>query len=176
MIDYAEASGTPDESGADATSAAAGSEPVLLVEDSAADIVLVQRAFRRSGAAAQLHVVRDGDAAVRYLTGADDFADRARHPMPRLVLLDLKLPRRSGLEVLQWLRGQPGLGRLPVVILTSSRESVDVGRAYDLGVNGYLLKPVAFDDLTRLARAIDLYWLQLNVGPELTTPRGGPAT
>ena len=174
MIDYAEASGMPDESGAGATSAVAGAEPVLLVEDSAADIALVQRAFRRGGVAAELHIVRDGDAAVRYLAGADGYADRARHPMPRLVLLDLKLPRRSGLEVLAWLREQPGLGRLPVVILTSSRESVDVGRAYDLGVNGYLLKPVAFDDLTRLARALDLYWLQLNVGPELTTPRGGP--
>jgi CheY-like chemotaxis protein len=152
----------------------AGTHPVLLVEDSPADVALVQRAFRRCGGVAQLHVVRDGDAAVHYLAGSGDFADRARHPLPRLVLLDLKLPRRSGLEVLQWLREQPGLGRLPVVVLTSSRESVDVERAYDIGVNGYLLKPVAFDDLLELARTLDLYWLRMNVGPELGPP-GRPA-
>jgi CheY-like chemotaxis protein len=150
-------------------------EPILLVEDSAADVALVRRAFRRGGGVAQLHVVRDGDAAVEYLAGTGDYADRARHPMPRLVLLDLKLPRRSGLEVLAWLRGQPGLGRLPVVILTSSREHVDVDRAYDLGVNGYLLKPVVFDDLQVLASALELYWLRLNVSPELA-PRARPGT
>jgi CheY-like chemotaxis protein len=148
----------------------AGSHPVLLVEDSPADVALVQRAFKRGGGVARLHVVRDGDAAVQYLEGSGEFADRARHPLPRLVLLDLKLPRRSGLEVLQWLRGQPGIGRMPVVVLTSSRESVDVGRAYDLGANGYLLKPVVFDDLLQLARTLDLFWLQLNVGPELAPP------
>ena len=147
-----------------------GSHPVLLVEDSPADVALVQRAFQRGGGVARLHVVRDGDAAVHSLEGRGDFTDRARHPLPRLVLLDLKLPRRSGLEVLAWLREQPGLGRLPVVVLTSSRESVDVARAYDLGANGYLLKPVVFDDLLQLARALDLFWLQLNVGPELAPP------
>lgn len=150
---------------------AAGTHPVLLVEDSPADVALVQRAFSRCGGVARLHVVRDGDAAVQYLGGHGEFADRVRHPLPRLLLLDLKLPRRSGLEVLAWLRDQPGLGRLPVVVLTSSRESVDVDRAYDLGVNGYLLKPVVFDDLLQLARTLDLYWLQLNVGPELGPPR-----
>ena len=154
--------------------APAGTHPVLLVEDSPADVALVQRAFRRGGAVARLHVVRDGDAAVQYLEGSGEFSDRARHPLPRLVLLDLKLPRRSGLEVLAWVRAQPGLGRVPVVVLTSSRESMDVERAYDLGVNGYLLKPVVFDDLLQLARALDLYWLQLNVGPELAPP-GRPA-
>ena len=155
--------------------APAGTHPVLLVEDSPADVALVQRAFRRCGGVARLHVVRDGDAAVQYLEGRGGFADRARHPLPRLVLLDLKLPRRSGLEVLAWLREQPGLGRLPVLVLTSSRESVDVDRAYDLGANGYLLKPVVFDDLQQLAHTLDLFWLQLNVGPELAPP-GRPAT
>ena len=158
----------------DDAGAPAGTHPVLLVEDSPADVALVQRAFRRGGCMGQLHVVRDGDAAVRYLGGDGEFSDRARHPLPRLVLLDLKLPRRSGLEVLQWLRGQPGLGRVPVLVLTSSRESVDVARAYDLGANGYLLKPVVFDDLLELARTLDLFWLRLNVGPELAPP-GRPA-
>lgn len=185
MIDRGESAG-PDEgmwvegAGDGDVARVVGAEPVLLVEDSAADVVLVQRAFRRGGSSAHLHVVRDGDEAVRYLAGIDGFADRVRHPLPRLVLLDLKLPRRSGLEVLGWLRAQPGLGRLPVVILTSSREAVDVERAYDLGVNGYLLKPVGFDALLHLARTLDLYWLQLNVGPELgpgapTAMPGGPA-
>ena len=86
------------------------------------------------------------------------------------MLLDLKLPRRSGLEVLAWVREQPALRRLPVVVLTSSRESVDVNRAYDLGVNSYLTKPVGFEALIEMVKNVNLYWLVLNENPEL--PRG----
>src|SRR5947207_15017530 len=108
---------------------------------------MVRRSFTKASLQGTLDVVDDGDKAVAYLAGHGGFADRARHPLPVLLLLDLKLPRRSGLEVLAWVRQQPTLKRLPVVVLTSSEESADINRAYDLGANSYLVKPVAFDAL-----------------------------
>lgn len=140
---------------------------VLLVEDDANDVLLVQRAFRKAGATAPMHVVNDGQAAMDYLNGSGAYANRIAHPLPALVLLDLKLPRKSGHEVLTWLRAQPALKRTPVVVLTSSKESMDVNRAYDLGANSYLVKPVAFADLLNMAQTLDLYWLQLNEAPAL---------
>jgi CheY-like chemotaxis protein len=144
---------------------------VLLVEDDPNDIVLTRRAFRKAQLPEPIAVVEDGEQAVAYLGASGDFADRRAHPLPDLVLLDLKLPRRSGLEVLEWLRAQPGLKRLPVVVLTSSRESSDVNKAYELGANSYLLKPVTFDALTRIVSDLDRYWRELNVGPEVERPR-----
>jgi CheY-like chemotaxis protein len=142
-------------------------ETILLVEDNEDDALLVQRAFRKIGSAHPIRVLSHGEAAVDYLAGQGAYADRASHPLPALMLLDLKLPRRSGFEVLEWLRGQPGLRRLPVVVLTSSRESEDVGRAADLGANSYLVKPVEFDDLQEMVNTLRLYWLRLNERPEL---------
>lgn len=144
--------------------------PILLVEDSPDDALLIQRAFRKANLANPVELVRDGEEAVAYLSGAEPYEDRARFPLPVFMLLDLKLPRRSGLEVLGWVREQPALRRLPVVVLTSSRESVDVNRAYDLGVNSYLTKPVGFEALIEMVKSINLYWLVLNENPEL---RGG---
>lgn len=138
---------------------------VLLVEDDPNDVLLVQRAFRKAGTSAPMRVVNDGQAAVDYLEGRGPYTDRSLHPLPALVLLDLKLPRKSGHEVLAWLRAQPTLKRMPVVVLTSSKESLDVNRAYDLGANSYLVKPVVFADLLRMAQTLDLYWLQLNEAP-----------
>ena len=103
-----------------------------------------------------------------YLAGEGPFADRQRHPFPVLVLLDLKLPRRSGLEVLEWIRAQTGLKRLPVVVLTSSKEATDVNRAYDLGANSYLVKPVGFDSLLELVKSLEVYWLILNQKPDVS--------
>jgi CheY-like chemotaxis protein len=143
------------------------SRTVLLVEDDPNDVLLTQRAFHKLPARAPLQVVGDGDQALAYLAGAGEYADRESHPLPDLLLLDLKLPRRSGFEVLEWLRGQPGLRRLPVVVLTGSRESPDVDRALDLGANSYLLKPVGFDALLEIVRLLDLYWLTLNERPNL---------
>jgi CheY-like chemotaxis protein len=134
---------------------------VLLVEDDSNDVLLIRRAFRRAGLATHIDVVGDGDAAVAYLARAQTGG------APRLVLLDLKLPRRPGLEVLSWLRQQPGLRRLPVIVLTSSRESADVNRAYDLGANSFLVKPVGFAALLEIVRTLELYWLRLNEAPEL---------
>jgi CheY-like chemotaxis protein len=144
--------------------------PILLVEDSPDDALLIQRAFRKANLANPVELVRDGEDAVTYLSGAAPYEDRERFPLPVFMLLDLKLPRRSGLEVLAWVREQPALRRLPVVVLTSSRESVDVNRAYDLGVNSYLTKPVGFEALLEMVKNVNLYWLVLNENPEL--PRG----
>ena len=140
---------------------------ILLVEDNGDDVLLIQRAFRKAATNAQTVIVSDGEAAVAYLAGTGPYADRVASPLPALVLLDLKLPLKSGLEVLEWLRAQPGLRRLPVVGLTSSRESVEVQRAYDLGANSYLVKRVAFDDMRERARALGLYWLTMNEAPRL---------
>ena len=145
----------------------ANAYPILLVEDSPDDALLIQRAFRKANLANPVELVRDGEEAVAYLSGKAPYDDRARFPLPVFMLLDLKLPRRSGLEVLAWVRKESVVKRLPVVVLTSSRESVDVNRAYDLGVNSYLTKPVGFEALLEMVKNVNLYWLVLNENPEL---------
>jgi CheY-like chemotaxis protein len=140
---------------------------ILLVEDDANDVILIRRAFAKAGIKNPVHAVEDGDAAVAYLAGEGTYADRGDHPLPGVVLLDLKLPRRSGLEVLEWVRQSSTLRRLPIVVLTSSRESADVNRAYDLGANSYLVKPVGFDALTDLVRLLQGYWVGWNEKPEI---------
>lgn len=141
---------------------------VLLVEDDPSDARLIQRAFDKARLDIEVTRLTNGDDAVAYLGGKPPYDNRALYPIPAVLLLDIKLPRRSGLEVLSWLRNQHyALKRLPVVILTSSRHSIDVNRAYDLGVNSYLAKPASTDDLTRLAQSFHSYWLQLNESPDL---------
>ena len=114
-----------------------------------------------------IHIVNDGDTAVSYLSGTGDYHNRDLYPLPALILLDLKLPRRSGIEILEWIQQQPDIRRIPVVVLTSSRESIDLERSYDLGVNSYLVKPVKFEALSKMIEAIDIYWLQLNEYPPI---------
>jgi CheY-like chemotaxis protein len=141
---------------------------ILLVEDDPNDILLTQRAFRKANLTnASLQVVTDGDTAVAYLSGAGEYADRDRYPLPVVVLLDLKLPRRSGHEILAWLRQQPELKRLLVVVLTSSNQRSDVDQAYDLGANSYLVKPIGLAALVEVVQALNLYWLLLNEKPEI---------
>ncbi|TFW02016.1 response regulator [Oxalobacteraceae bacterium OM1] len=135
------------------------SPSILLVEDNEDDIILVLRALRKAGVTAPVQVVRDGEEAMRHL---DAIGPR---PLPTVVLLDLKLPRRSGHEVLAWIRAHPRLAMLPVVVLTTSTEQIDVQRAYALGANSYLRKPASPQETTELLRAIGLYWLTLNVNP-----------
>ena len=138
---------------------------IAIVEDDPDDVALIKRAFRRAEVSNPLVFLSDGDSAVSYLEGSGPFADRdgAQHPM--LMLLDLKLPRRSGLEVLEWVRGRADLNPLTVVVLTSSREARDLQRAYELGVTSYLVKPVHFDELLNLTRALKLYWITYNERP-----------
>jgi len=138
---------------------------VLLAEDDPNDVVFIQRAWQRAQLNQRLVVVGDGDTAVEYLAGQGLFADRVQYPFPVLLLLDLKLPRRSGFEVLAWLRQQPTLRRLPVVILTASRLPADVERAYDLHVNSYLAKPPAPAALQQLVETLHQYWLTVNESP-----------
>lgn len=139
--------------------------PVLLVEDDEDDAFLICRAFRHAGLPNPVSHVEDGDEAVAYLSGEGEHADRARSPLPGLILLDLKLPRRSGLEVLAWIRAQPGIGRTPVVVLTSSRERSDVDRAFELGASGYLVKPVDADGLLGMIRKLADYWMGMSELP-----------
>jgi CheY-like chemotaxis protein len=128
--------------------------PVLYAEDEDNDAFLMQRAFAKAQVSNPLQVVNDGAAAIRYLSGTGEFSDRARFPAPCLVLLDLNLPRQSGLEVLQWARTQPSLQGLPIVILTSSNQNRDIGSAYTFGANGYLVKPPSSERLIELVNGL----------------------
>ena len=140
--------------------------PILLVEDSVDDQVLIRRAFTRAKLLNPLHIVDDGDKAIAYLAGEPPYDNREANPLPAIILLDLKLPRRSGHEVLKWIRGRNGeLARIPVVILTSSNEKADISRAYDLGANSYLVKPVDFEGLLQMVGNIGVYWLVHNENP-----------
>lgn len=148
---------------------------ILHVEDDINDVELVKIVFRKTKAAGQLAVVGDGDQAISYLEGEGIYADRQLYPFPELVLLDIKLPRKSGLEVLAWLRSQPQshLKRLPVVMLTSSNQPHDVEKAYDLGANSYLVKPGELSKLTELIALIHQYWLNVNMRPVLEEQKVG---
>lgn len=141
---------------------------VLLVEDNPDDVLLIQRAFRKARLPYPLHQVGNGEEAINYLDGKGIYANRQQHPLPGLLLLDLKLPRTSGMEVLAWLKAQPGLAQLPVVVFTSSREDTDIQRAYELGANSYLVKPVSFDALLEMVQTLGLYWLQFNERPDMS--------
>lgn len=136
---------------------------ILLVEDDPNDVLLIRRAFKKAKVLNPVEVVGDGEAAVAYLSGQAPYDHRAA---PELVLLDLKLPRKSGHEVLEWIRAQPRLRYLPVVVLTSSRERIDLERAYGLGANSYLVKPPDFESLIEMVRTVDMYWMVLNEQPE----------
>ena len=139
---------------------------ILYVEDEESDVVLLQHVLTRAGIHNPLQTVKDGKAAKDYLAGNGPFADRDAHPLPDLVLLDLNLPYWSGFEVLEWLRQQPQLRRLPVVVFTSSSRPDDIARAYDAGANGYVVKPNALADLTSLVRALREFWLVHNQLPK----------
>ena len=139
---------------------------ILLVEDDPAEARLIQRAFTKAQIALPVVRVDNGDEAVAYLQGDGRYSDRSAHPLPTLILLDVKLPRRSGLEVLEWIRSQQGiLRRVPVIMLSSSRHATDINRAYDLGANSYLTKPETSEDLLAIAQTFRRYWLEINQAP-----------
>jgi DNA-binding response OmpR family regulator len=135
--------------------------PVLMVEDDESHALLVKRVFERAGLANPVRVIRNGDEAVSYLSGEGDYADREANPVPAVLLLDVHVPGRSGLEVLWWLRGRTELKGLPVLMFSGSAESDDINRAFELGVDSYLVKPVAFDALLDAINGLGLRWAVL---------------
>lgn len=130
------------------------------MEDNEDHVFLAQRALKVAGVANPVFVVRDGEQALQYLAGVEGYADRATAPLPTMVLLDWKLPLRSGQEVLSWIREQRSLDSLVVVVLTSSDEPSDLRRAYSLGANSYLLKPLTPAQIKSLAEALSWTWLR----------------
>lgn len=132
----------------------ASSTTILHVEDDPNDTLLFQHACQKAGVIFDLQAVSDGDQAMAYLRGTNDFSDREKHPMPKLILLDLKMPRVSGFDVLTWLRSEDTLRSVPVVVLSSSNHDADVKRAYDLGAKSYLVKPVGFEALVELVKTL----------------------
>jgi DNA-binding response OmpR family regulator len=140
---------------------------VLHAEDDPNDAALMKHACLAARVSFQLFPISDGEKAINYLNGDGVYADRSVYPVASLVFLDLKMPRKGGFEVLQWIRRQSTLKCIPVLILTSSRHEVDIKRAYELGANSYLVKPVNFEALVNMARTLDAYWMSLTQRPPL---------
>lgn len=133
---------------------------ILLVEDNEDDVFLTEMAFNHAGCQNPLLVVRDGQEAVDYLSGTGQFADRGRFPFPSLILLDLQLPYRSGLEILGWMRSMGLLAQTTVAVLTGSNEPSDLKKAYDLGTNTYLVKPPTSEMIRDIKEYFKLDWLR----------------
>jgi CheY-like chemotaxis protein len=144
-----------------------GEVEILLVEDNAEDVELTLRALRKDHMTNQIHVARDGEEALAFL-----FQDRPDHPHLRLVLLDLKLPKVDGLEVLKKLKSDPRTKGLPVVVMTSSREDRDLVTSHGLGVNGYLQKPLDVNQFRALVKAMGFYWVLIHQQPSAASPGG----
>lgn len=141
------------------------SKTILLVEDNQGDIALTKRALQKSNIDNRLDVVEDGAEALDYLFCAGDYTARNPRHKPSLILLDLNLPKINGLEVLKHIRSSTQTRRLPVVVLTSSKEDIDLSAAYDNGANSYIRKPVDFHEFAEAVRNLGFYWLQLNEPP-----------
>ena len=142
---------------------------ILLVEDSPTDRELTLRALEKAKIANRIEIARDGAEALDFIFGTGDHAGRAGEVPPRLVLLDLKLPKVDGLEVLERIKKDPATRSIPVVVLTSSREQRDLVESYNLGVNSYIVKPVDFEGFMAAVRELGMYWLILNQTPESPT-------
>jgi two-component system response regulator len=138
---------------------------ILLVEDNPSDVELTLHALKNQNVANRVEVARDGAEALDYVFCTGAYADRSPEDVPKLILLDLKLPKVNGLEVLARLKSDPSTRRIPVVILTSSREEKDIVQSYELGVNSYITKPVDFDQFAEAVRQLGTYWLLLNESP-----------
>lgn len=138
---------------------------ILLVEDNPNDVELALLALRRNKISNHIHIARDGEEALNFIFRKGTFADRNLNNNPKLILLDLKLPKIDGLEVLQTIKSDPQTRKIPVVILTSSCEECDMVDSYQLGVNSYIVKPVDFEQFTEAVRQLGLYWLVLNQSP-----------
>jgi two-component system response regulator len=140
-------------------------KPILLVEDSPDDEALALRAFKKSNMGNEIIIAHDGEEALNYLFGRGQYADRNVALLPAVVLLDLKLPKIDGLEVLRQIRNNPATKGLPVVILTSSKHEEDMVKSYNLGANSYVRKPVDFNEFVNAVGQLGMYWLLLNELP-----------
>src|SRR5215813_6909592 len=147
---------------------------ILLAEDREDDVVIIRRAFLQGRILNPLYVVRDGEEVISYLSGEGKYSNRAEYPLPELVLLDLKLPKLDGFEVLRWLRTQPALSGLRVVVLSSSESIQDVNLAYALGANSFLVKPTDFNEFVEMSSFINDYWFVLRRAPRASQNDAGP--
>jgi CheY-like chemotaxis protein len=143
---------------------------ILLAEDLESDVALMKRAFKKARIVNPLQVVRDGEQVLAYLRGEGEYGNRAEYPLPSLLLLDLKMPRMNGFEVLSWVRAQPNFASLRIVVLTASRELQDVNKAYQLGANTFLVKPTDFDQLVVMMQALQGFWVWMSKEPEIQRP------
>lgn len=141
-------------------------EHILLAKDNEDYALLFQRALQTARIQAHLQIVRDGREAVDYLSGAEPYDDRIKHPFPKLVLLDLKMPRMDGFEVLSAVRQRLGFTRLPVIVLTHSDNPADIKRAYELGATSYFQKPDSLEGLDEMIHVLHAYWLKFNHFPD----------
>jgi len=137
-------------------------KPILYVEDDESDATLMRRVFDDVGIKNPLRIVSDGRTAVAYLAHTGSFVDAIRYPRPCLVLLDLRLPDQKGIEVIQWIRGQPALVEVPVIVLTASNQKADIHRSYLIGANGFFVKPNDPDELAEVIRALKEQWLDVS--------------
>jgi two-component system response regulator len=140
---------------------------ILLVEDNPQDLALTQRALRKANLTNRIHIARDGAEALDFIFCEGAYAQRKIEDTPKVILLDLKLPKVDGLEALKRIKGDPRTRRIPIVVLTSSKEQSDVVRSYELGVNSYIVKPVNFEGFVAAVQDLGMYWLLLNQPPTL---------
>ena len=144
-----------------------GPVEILLVEDNPNDVELALHALQKNNLSNRIHVVRDGAEALDFIFGTGPYAGRSVNEVPKVILLDLKLPKVDGLEVLKRVKADPRTRVIPVVVLTSSREESDIVASYHLGVNSYIVKPIDFQQFTEAVRQLGLYWLLLNQPPRV---------
>src|SRR6201993_78205 len=140
---------------------------IVLVEDEATDATLLRRAFAKAKVMNPIVHLKNGDEALAYLAGVGKYNDRIKHPIPALILLDLKMPGMTGLQLLQWMRTNREVRRIPVVVLTSDEAARTINAAYDLGANSYLVKPGDPEQVARLVETVQRYWMELNQQPPL---------
>jgi CheY-like chemotaxis protein len=142
-------------------------QTILLAEDDEDDVLLLRTAFTEAGLNMPLQVVSDGEQAIAYLSGTGVYADRAVYPLPSLILLDLNMPKKNGFEVLAWVRAQPFLKRIPIVVLSSSTQGPHINKAYEVGANSYLVKVTKFSEFVERIRIVFNYWVNCIERPDL---------
>lgn len=143
-----------------------GKNIILIVEDNPDDIFLIRRALTRARIANPVYFLKNGEEFINYLSGKGEFADRKKYPLPILILMDLKLPRISGFELIEWIRSQEKpISLIPIVVFTTSSQDSDINKAYELGANSYLVKPFSMEGLIEVVKGLELYWVSLNNPP-----------